>query len=474
MAKVPKFLTTYDNAAERHKGADGIPVASPSYFANFLAQILPPDWRYEPFLKQWFHFDGIRWIESECGLTAVNNMVLDVMQVDRTFVRKADTVFDKSFVPAVKRLLESDKRIQIRIQDFDQQYELLNTPMGTINLRTGEMLEPDSTQLMTKMSTVAPIDDEAGGKCPQYLNHLRFISDNDPELMRYFELFSGYVLTGHIYLQEFYTWCGFGLNGKGITYKIWQHIMGDYAGVASTGQFAMAGRTAHKEQDLRLVGKRLVISEEISGWDLDKLKQFTDGGAIPAREMHGKTTTFIPQCKLLFLTNNPPKLSSTDYGVERRLKLITFRKRIEDSMRNPLFLQECLIPEAPYIMNRMVNHCVEFLKTRRLETPVSVVESSRDYFESENIVQQFIEDNCKTDPDNGILFGDFYDRMTAWAAKQGHDMPSKHKLGRQLTSIGYKRTRDHDRRYMGISWLDTAATTYITPYAGYSDEERYG
>ena len=474
MSKLPPFLKDYDNAYERHKGANGLPIASVSYFANYLAQILSRNWRYEPFLKQWYKFDGHRWIEAESALSAINEMTLDLMQVEREFSKDGEKAFGSTFIPAVKRLLEADERIQIRIRDFDQQPELLNTPDGTIDLRTGDKLSPTESHFISRITGLSPIDDKNGELCPNYMRHLQFISNNDTDLIKYFELFSGYCLTGHIYLQEFYTWSGFGANGKSMLYKIWHYIMGEYAGIAASGQFSIAGRMAHKEQDLRLMGRRLVVSEEVSNWDLDKLKQFTDGGAISAREMHGKTTSFVPQFKLLFMTNNPPKLGSLDYGVERRLKMITFRNRITEDMRNPRFLDECLIPEAPYIMNRMVKHASEFLKIGGLPLPNAVKESSKDYFDSENITQQFVEDNCQADPDSGILFGDFYERMTAWCNKHGLDIPSKHKVGRQLTGMGYNKSREHDRRYSGIKWLETSATTYIAPYAGYHNEEHYG
>ena len=83
MSKLPPFLKDYDNAYERHKGANGLPIASVSYFANYLAQILSRNWRYEPFLKQWYKFDGHRWIEAESALSAINEMTLDLMQVER-------------------------------------------------------------------------------------------------------------------------------------------------------------------------------------------------------------------------------------------------------------------------------------------------------------------------------------------------------------------------------------------------------
>ena len=92
----------------------------------------------------------------------------------------AAAVASAKTVSAIERLARADRQHASQTGDWDKDPWLLNTPTGTINLRTGQ---PDLTtgrDLMTKITAVGP-----GGSCPKWLEFLNRIFDGDQNLIAY-------------------------------------------------------------------------------------------------------------------------------------------------------------------------------------------------------------------------------------------------------------------------------------------------
>ena len=65
-------------------------------------------------------------------------------------------------VSAIERLARADRQHASRTDDWDSDPWLLNTPTGTIDLRTGQTRPHDRRDLITKMTAVGP-----GGSLPK-------------------------------------------------------------------------------------------------------------------------------------------------------------------------------------------------------------------------------------------------------------------------------------------------------------------
>ena len=84
-------------------------------------------------------------------------------------------------------------RIDIdRLDDKDTKF-MLNTPNGTVNLKTGELLDSDKKALITKCTTVQ-YNKEA--ECPFWLKTLNLAFNGDQELIDYMQRAIGYSITG--------------------------------------------------------------------------------------------------------------------------------------------------------------------------------------------------------------------------------------------------------------------------------------
>jgi putative DNA primase/helicase len=96
------------------------------------------------------------------------------------------------------------------VADWDRDPWLLNTPGGTIDLRTGILREHRQDDHITHMTTVTP-----GGHCPLWLEFLETVTAGDHAIQGYLKRLAGYALTGITREHSLNFFYGGGGNGKG-------------------------------------------------------------------------------------------------------------------------------------------------------------------------------------------------------------------------------------------------------------------
>jgi putative DNA primase/helicase len=239
-------------------------------------------------------------------------------------------------------------------------------------------------------------------------------------------------------MQEFYWFQGVPKTGKSALADIWFYILGSYREIGYPRQFAEVQNEPHAEADYRLIGKRFIYTDEpkVKQWDGEKLKAFTGSTARVGRPMYGDSINFYPIGKLLFSSNDKPQINGADEGVGRRLRLIPFTRQIPEEMRNRLFVEEKLHPEAPYILHRMMQAAKQVLSVRNLPECSLVTESSQAYMNENDILRQFLSDCCTTDTYDADTTKNLYTAFTMWCNENSYDVPSQNKFGRMLSASG--------------------------------------
>src|SRR5207249_8872334 len=114
----------------------------------------------------WLRWDGTRWGKDK---------TLEVRHLARAVCRVAPSecgglligtrIASAKTVAAIETLAKADRRLAATVDQWDADPWLLNTPGGTIDLRTGKSTH--TNQATTAMTPVAP-----GGECPLFLNFL--------------------------------------------------------------------------------------------------------------------------------------------------------------------------------------------------------------------------------------------------------------------------------------------------------------
>ena len=110
---------------------------------------------------------------------------------------------------------------------------MLGTPGGTVDLRTGELRDSRREDAITKLTAVAPLDDE----CPLWLKFLDDATGGDHEFIRFLQQWCGYCLTGVTREHALVFVYGPGGNGKSVFLNIVRRIFDHYVKTAPIDTF---------------------------------------------------------------------------------------------------------------------------------------------------------------------------------------------------------------------------------------------
>ena len=152
----------------------------------------------------------------------------------------------------------------------------------------------------------------------------------DAETAAYLMNVLSYALLGYNKFEEFYTMTGSGGNGKGVCFDLLKTVFGAYFATPNITLFTKAADKAEGPSPV-IVGlrsKRLLITTEPEVDDklqVGILKRFTGGDMLEGCLKHSNhLVTYKPQFSVLFQTNDIPKLSKVDGGIQRRMRVIRF------------------------------------------------------------------------------------------------------------------------------------------------------
>jgi putative DNA primase/helicase len=192
---------------------------------------------------------------------------------------------------------------------------------------------------------------------------------------------------------------GLGGNGKGVFVNTVRRLMGTYSTVAAITTFTTKAFDAHPEELASLQGARLVTAsetEEGRSWDEVKIKQLTGGDTIRCRFMAKNSFTYKPKFKLLFIGNNTPHLGHLDDAWRRRFHLAEFNHKpiVVDTG-----LETTLESEWPAILRWMIEGCLEW-QEGGLRPPASVVETTNQYFDEQDVFGAWLKECCDVEPGN--------------------------------------------------------------------------
>jgi putative DNA primase/helicase len=227
------------------------------------------------------------------------------------------------------QLAASDPKIIVPIEALDADDMLLGVRNGVVDLRTGTFRAATREDLVTLRCETA-FDPEA--KSPVFERFLFRVMGGDPELIRFMQRLVGYALTGKTIEQCLAFLYGDGANGKSTFLDIIMRVMGDYAAQIQPESLMTRRSGGSASSDLaRLVGKRLVVSNEIrEGSHLEEnlIKQITGGDRMTARFLYKGDFEFSRKYSLLMAGNHQPVIKGDDNGIWRRIHLVPFTQTI--------------------------------------------------------------------------------------------------------------------------------------------------
>jgi putative DNA primase/helicase len=437
------------------------PGFSDDAIADLFAQRLSPTLRHVAKWGRWFEYDGSRWAQDDTLRAfdlsrAICREVASKVQENRTSLAKA--IASAKTVAAVERLARSDRRLAGTVDQWDADPMLLNTPSGTVDLRTGLVRPSRRDDYCTKMAAVGPRD---YADCPLWLYFLgRIFAEND-EIIAYMKRLCGYMITGETIEQQFSFFFGIGANGKGVLTNTLLGILGSYAKTTAPETFMASKVERHLTEVADLRGARLVVASETEKgrrWAESRLKEITGASPISARFMRQDLFEYIPQLKLVIAGNHKPHLSAVDEAIRRRLHLVPFSVVIPKDERD-LHLGEKLKAEWPAILRWMIDGCLEW-QAEGLKPPDAIRAATDAYFENEDSLGEWITDACDQGASYQARIKDLFPSWKAFAEAADDFVGTKRSFADALENRGFRRHkigRDRDKGFLGLKLKEISA-----------------
>ncbi len=486
---IPTAAEQCEHAEIPGSASDGYPLTDLGNAERLIA-CHGKDLRYHVEAGVWLVWNGKQWVSDCTGQVdllarGVVRGMYDLLKECRT-TAESEALFrhirsseSKSKLDAMVTLATKCEGIPVQSCDLDSDNWLLNCENGTVDLRTEKLRPHRPEDLLTKLS---PVVYDTAAKCERWERFLREVfpggeenhESADEELAGFVRRMCGYLLTGDTGEQCFFLLTGKGSNGKSVLVNTLIHILGDYA--KGTPVTTFLEKRGENSSDLAsLVGARIVTASESEGttsFNESLLKQLTGQDGITARHLYQNYFTFKPTFRVIFATNEVPRIKSQNYAIKRRVKLLPFRTKFyyPHEQKFPVRderLTDTLKAEASGILAWCIRGCGEWQK-EGLGMPDVIQAEVDSLFENMDVLLDFIEEECEIHPRYRVETGELWKAYQAWceASKTKPVFKRASDFSRNLTgrdNIENTRGGKGIRYITGIGLLGGESRSKVTP-----------
>ena len=384
--------------------------------AEWLAQRLRNEWRYDHTAERWHHFDGVRWapdqtrdihrvVAKTAGL-ALQKQGIGEMEQKR--------LFELLKWPAQERALKALATLPgygTNGDDWDAIPWLLGTASGIVDLRLNQLVPASPEQLVTKTTGVKfePVAGPAqfADAAPEFMQVMEEWMSGDVDMVNFLLLWFGASLFGFTPEQRFLLMVGIGRNGKGTLKHSVMRAVGEYGAQYDANLYMRAKYGAARSDQARadliaIKGKRITFFSEPEGnrFNEELLKAHTGGDRITARALHSNNVqSWDPTHSITFLVNNAPEVEDLGPSMAARVMVADFRERY-DGEKEDKKLYGKLEREAPGILGILCWAAAAWYAAwdsgeGGLELPERVVEQSKAFMERGDALANWLNERAR-------------------------------------------------------------------------------
>jgi P4 family phage/plasmid primase-like protien len=411
--------------------------------------------RYTHELGKWSRWNGTHWQQdSTCRIydlvRAFNReQAIDASRSDSVATGKR--IASANAIAAIEHLARVDQRTAAIADQWDRNIWQLNTPTGTVDLQSGNLLPHERLAYHSKVTTVGP-----AASIPElWLKFLHRITGDNEELETYLQRVAGYCLSGSTIEHALFFLYGKGANGKSVFINTLGGILCHYFATTPADVFTVQrGGEAHPTGLAGLAGIRLAVATEVeSGARLaeSQVKALTGGDLITARKMRQDFFQFRPAFKLLISGNHKPSLRTVDEGIRRRFHLIPFTVTIPPEERDKN-LTDKLKTEWPQILQWCIDGCLSWQR-EGLNPPAIVRDATEDYLSDEDALGRWMAERCILGNGEHAASSELFRDWKNWAEPNNEFVGSQRRFSMNLDGRnGIALTRNRaERLFRGIS-----------------------
>lgn len=398
--------------------------------------------RFDHHIGRWYIWDDKRWSVNE------TKSAFDfARRLCREHRGDLKSMASKKSAEGVEHMARRDQRLAVISDIWDVNPFLLGTPGGTVDLKTGKLQQSKPQDFITKLTAVAP--SAPGQPCPNFLKFLDEATGGDKEVQRFSQQWVGYCLTGSIIEHALVFIYGPGGNGKSVFQNIISEIVGDYAKVAPMAIFAASPYPRHLTELAMLKGARVVTASETEAtqkWSEARVNQLTGGDPITANYMRRDHFTYQPQFKLMMVGNHKPQLPNVNDAARRQFNIVPFLHKPKEPDQS---LPEKLRSEYPAILRWAIEGCLDW-QQNKLVKPDIVTKATSDYFEEQDLLGRWIDEECECGPGKKDSASNLYASWESFAKANGEEPGTATTFGTRLPERGYLKKKSGKTFYIGI------------------------
>jgi P4 family phage/plasmid primase-like protien len=283
----------------------------------------------------------------------------------------------------------------------------------------------------------------------------------DKSVRKYFLDASSDIFQGGNIEKTVYFWTGEGDNGKSVTQKFFDLMLGKYCVKLNTniitGNKPSTG-AANAEMARCGGGVRLAVMEEPNNDEMINVgifKSLSGNDTFFARDLFEKgksTSEIIPLFKLVFVTNKLPQFKNADKAVFNRTKVIPFESTFckpddpapetyEEQMRTKRFpMDKSFGAKIPGLVEPfawiLLEHRKKILGQPRFE-PEKVRIATELYKKKNDLYRQFIDEMIVEDSNKHIRLDELYNIYKDWHRNSlpGMGVPIKHEIEEYFVKV---------------------------------------
>ena len=352
-----------------------------------------------------------------------------------------------------------DRRVVVHHSDLDSHGWYFNVHNGTIDLKTGELLEHRREDRLTRVSPVAYDPNAKAPKWEQFLEQIQ----PDPEMRAFLQRAVGYSMAEDSTEECMFICYGGGANGKTTFLESVRAIFGsDFEIEISASALTISRHAADLDRALApLPGVRLATCTELrDGQRLNEqsVKRICSGEPMRSRQLYHESFQFVPVCTLWMATNHRPTVSGDDDGIWRRLLLVLFDQQFEGDQINRHLRAE-LREELPGILNWAIEGCLAWQQDG-LNPPKAVLDATEEYRNTEDQMAGFFDECCEEAATLWTSTSDIRSALAIWCKTNSAHVPSMNALTAWLRRRGFTpEKRSQKRGWLGLGLTPEARTS---------------
>lgn len=325
-------------------------------------------------------------------------------------------------------LAQTQSPVQATTAGWDAEPWLLSIGGAqVVDLKTGDVRAATREDRLTRGTDVL-LTPEASA--PLFEDVVKTALPDDTQ-RAYLQRFLGYACTGAIREHALHLAVGAGDNGKSTIFGAVARVLGGYAGVAPQALLEKQPPGHRSPEMMSLAGKRLVVVAELpENMRLNEslVKVLTGGDQVTGRRLYENEWTFSPSHKIVVYTNHRPRITGTDHGIWRRLRLLPFDVRIPPERQVKGLEDRIVAEEAPGVLRWLIAGARAYV-AEGLAEPESVLLATTNYRHQEDDLGEFVEARLLMAQGAWVSSSDVYDAYQDWAA--GERIPTDRRLSKR-------------------------------------------